>query len=221
MISRNTRLLLKQSFFFLCLFLVLIHQNQLKAQDFDDRIVIRDMPLQLVDNVPICYGGLGSQQTRLQLSGKHIRDGGAENRFLPSLQISSNSFLQFGCKSGNWWVDYTLADDSYKFKNRIEIDGQSYNSVSFHLETVAVDYSFSIIPHYFYLGTGLAYTQISYQLGLFEGNSSTDMTAKETRGSGFLWQGSMKFFLSHFLFLQWRYQQALSQDIPIASNILV
>jgi len=193
-------------------------EESLWAQPFIDNNFKAPSTLQIVEGVNLCYGGMGSQQTTLRLSSKDVTDKNSDNAYLPEVQLESNLFLQFGCKYDRLIFDYTLADDSFRFSESVDVDGESYNSVQLHQETITVGYAFTIVPHYLYFDTGLGYYQLIYTLGFFEGNSSTDKTAIEKRNSGYLWYGSAKYFMTSFLFFQWRYQQTFDQDNLVSSN---
>lgn len=164
--------------------------------------------IQLIENLPYCHAGYGTQRVTLELDGQRLIEKGGESPFLPDRSLESGVAFQFGCQINRIFLEYSLTENTFQLEDSIHHENSEWNSITFHQDLFSISYSFSMIPNSLYLDAGVGYGSSKYTLG----NSSTDALSEEYRDSGYQFLTSLRFFIDEFLFLQWQIQKSTSSQ---------
>ena len=168
--------------------------------------------VRLVDGFVYCYGRQGTQKTSFQIEGETIQSDGESNPNLPTFQPARNTYIGFGCVLKKIFIDFYLIDDSFRFDEEKLIANLIYNSIDFHQDVLSVGYSFTVIPHRFYLDFGTALAVTEYNLGRYGSEYSTEALSEKKKDQTWLIHGELKGFINHFIYIGWRYQQSINSD---------
>ncbi|MCP4296252.1 MAG: hypothetical protein GY786_11645 [Proteobacteria bacterium] len=202
-------------FFFWIQLVYWMTNGSLRAQEIEEKPV---NATPIVKEERACFGNFGSLHPTLNLADQSIRDKKRLNGDIPSLDLSSNIAFQFGCQFGFWIVDYTISDDSFLFQKEILIKGVQYNSLLIHQEIISLGFNYAIMEGLIGSEFGLSYTQYSYELGYYDGESSTDRTDSEENSTLLMVHLTLSYTFRKTHSLRWRYQKSLDSSSLIDSN---
>ncbi|MFH2130827.1 MAG: hypothetical protein ABIK68_10680 [bacterium] len=166
----------------------------------------------IAEGVPYCYAGYGTQQSILKIGGRTVQSDAVSNPYLPGADPFSTTFLRFGCKNDMLFMDFSTLDDSMRFDQNVQVDGQTYNSIRYQYRVLAVGTSFSLVTHRLYMDLGLGYALIDYRLGLYGSQYASQYEGETDSADNLLVRVSFRYIINHFIMVHWQQEQTIDKE---------
>ncbi len=178
---------------------------------------LRPTEAQIIEGESYCSTGFGSQTIGFRFNDESYQSERISEVYAPSLYIYDSPFLRIGCQIDGIILDYSFYEDSARFDETLEYEGEDYNSVEFRWDNFRIGYMFTVIPHSLHLDLGLGYAHMQYKLGYYDDNSSTSASnTSELTHSGMSAYFDIRYFLSVFVYVNWLNQQSFNETMPIS-----
>lgn len=177
--------------------------------------VLNPAEVKLVEGVSFCSVGFGTQTVAFQIENQTVYSEKVSSPFLPSFDFFQPPYLRLGCNLKNIVIDFSFYENSLKFNQSIQYRGTEYNVIQFKTNSLAVGYSFSLVPHSLYLDVGVGYIQTQYSMD-FENNGALrkdDSIAESDAGT--FYRLNLSLFVSAHIYFQWLNQQAFDTTTTV------
>ena len=168
--------------------------------------------IRIGEGKPYCHAGYGTQRLTFNIEGNSVRSDKVSNAYMPGFDLTSTTFLRFGCKTDLLFFDFSTVDDSMRFNRNVTYNDIEYNSIKYQYRVFAVGHSMSLIPHRLYLDLGLGYGLLDYHLGLYGGEVASQYESDTISTGGVLLRMSVRVIISHYVMVHWQHDKSISSD---------
>jgi hypothetical protein len=189
---------------------IVVSPNILLGQDYGDYT----KPIDISESIAMikssisnaCYFGMGRQRTKLNISTQKINH--QSSNFL--IDFDTAPSILFGCFLNNLEVSFAINHVSYKLSNEISYLNKDYNSITYYQNTASLGYLAQIWLKFFYIGSGIVYSNTRYQLGYFNSETEEDYSNEMENDSQFMYYLNLVGVITPTLFINLKQQKSFS-----------